>query len=157
MLFFFSGFNFSSEDLSDRNSLVDLYQKIGETFKFGFASRSYLGDPDFADVTQVYIITSPTPAQHFCPTSTHQPRYPTLHTAHAYTCRLTFLKGDSHAAYFDSVSRATVEVRASVVLPGSISSGFPEIAAWTQAKFCGQLPVQCISRQFYAIFFFRFH
>jgi len=44
-----SGFNFSSSDIGD----VDTFQKIVETFKFGYALRTYLGDETFANVSEV--------------------------------------------------------------------------------------------------------
>jgi len=44
-----SGFNFTS---ADRNN-VDTFQKIVETFKFGYALRTYLGDEAFANVSEV--------------------------------------------------------------------------------------------------------
>jgi len=44
-----SGFNFTTADLGD----VDAYQRIVETFKFGYALRTYLGDETFTNVSQV--------------------------------------------------------------------------------------------------------
>ena len=50
--------------------------------------------------------------------------------------------------------------------PSSVNSGFSGAAQWTQAKFCGQLPIQHISRPLFMFskfsifkflrFFFRF-
>ena len=51
LLWFYSGFNFTS---SSRNN-VDTYQKIAETFKFGYALRTYLGDELFTNVSEVII------------------------------------------------------------------------------------------------------
>ena len=44
-----SGFNFTSASRDD----VDTLQKIVETFKFGYAERTYLGDEMFANVSEV--------------------------------------------------------------------------------------------------------
>ena len=44
-----SGFNFTSASLQN----VDTYQRIAETFKFGYALRTYLGDELFANVSEV--------------------------------------------------------------------------------------------------------
>jgi len=46
-----SGFNFTSASRDD----VDTLQKIVETFKFGYAERTYLGDEMFANVSEVCL------------------------------------------------------------------------------------------------------
>ena len=46
-----SGFNFTSASRDD----VDTFQKIVETFKFGYAERTYLGDEMFANVSEVCL------------------------------------------------------------------------------------------------------
>ena len=42
----FLGYNFSTDALSSAN-VVKTWHRILEAFKFGFAYRPYLGDPDF--------------------------------------------------------------------------------------------------------------
>ena len=44
-----SGFNFTSSSRDD----VDTFQRIVETFKFGYAERTYLGDEMFTNVSEV--------------------------------------------------------------------------------------------------------
>ena len=46
-----SGFNFTSAS----RDAVDTFQKIVETFKFGYAERTYLGDEMFANVSEVCL------------------------------------------------------------------------------------------------------
>jgi len=46
---FYSGFNFTSSSSNN----VDTYQKIVETFKFGYAAKTYLGDKWFDNVKPV--------------------------------------------------------------------------------------------------------
>lgn len=49
----FLGFNLTPSDIDGTSKTVEAYHKIAETFKFGYAMRSYLGDEDFVDVTKV--------------------------------------------------------------------------------------------------------
>ena len=53
-IWFHSGFNMTSSSQND----VDTYQKIVETFKFGSALRTYLGDEKFDNVEEVRCLTT---------------------------------------------------------------------------------------------------
>ena len=49
----FSGFNISSANFDTTEEKAIFYHRLIETFKHGYAKRSYLGDSDFIDVTGV--------------------------------------------------------------------------------------------------------
>lgn len=53
MLRILEGFNLTPSDIDGTSKTVEAYHKIAETFKFGYAMRSYLGDEDFVDVTKI--------------------------------------------------------------------------------------------------------
>lgn len=46
MIFHSSGFNFTKEDESPMSSKILTYHRMVETFKFSYAIRPHLGDPD---------------------------------------------------------------------------------------------------------------
>lgn len=50
------GFNFSKSDLGTLEKRILTYHRIIETMKFGYAQRSYLGDPDFEDIKDVSMV-----------------------------------------------------------------------------------------------------
>ncbi|PSN54339.1 Gamma-glutamyltranspeptidase 1 [Blattella germanica] len=45
------GFNFTAADLKDVNSTILTYHRMIEAFKFAYARRAELGDPDFINIT----------------------------------------------------------------------------------------------------------
>ncbi|XP_020894577.1 glutathione hydrolase 1 proenzyme isoform X2 [Exaiptasia diaphana] len=47
------GYNMNSESRKDTNSSILTYHRITEAFKFAYAYRALLGDPDFVDLTHV--------------------------------------------------------------------------------------------------------
>ncbi|XP_072378971.1 glutathione hydrolase 1 proenzyme-like isoform X2 [Diabrotica undecimpunctata] len=47
------GFNFTKESLVEVEKVLQTYHKIIETFKFAFAKRPELGDPNFVDIREV--------------------------------------------------------------------------------------------------------
>ena len=47
------GYNMSKDDIKDDESILSLTHRIIEAFKFAFAWRPFLGDPDFEDVNKV--------------------------------------------------------------------------------------------------------
>lgn len=53
MLRILEGFNLTSENIDGTRRTVETYHKIVETFKFGYAMRSYLGDEKFVDIKEI--------------------------------------------------------------------------------------------------------
>ena len=51
-------YNISRVDLENDQLAIDLYHRIVEAFRFSYAERSFLADPDFVDVTEVGVIQS---------------------------------------------------------------------------------------------------
>lgn len=49
------GYNFTSDDINGINNTVLTYHKIIETFKYAYAKRTELGDPNFNNITEVCI------------------------------------------------------------------------------------------------------
>ena len=47
------GYNPQPQDIQYLRTAIPAYHRIAETFKFGFAERTHLADPDFVDVKQV--------------------------------------------------------------------------------------------------------
>ncbi|XP_066589447.1 scoloptoxin SSD14-like isoform X2 [Prorops nasuta] len=47
------GYNFTSKDIEDFTSTTKTYHKVVEAFKYAFALRSNLGDPDFTDMEDI--------------------------------------------------------------------------------------------------------
>ena len=43
----------SKDDIKDDESILSLTHRVIEAFKFAFAWRPFLGDPDFVDVNKV--------------------------------------------------------------------------------------------------------
>lgn len=56
----FIGFNMTENSLKTREARLTAYHRIIEAFKFAYAQRSELGDPEFeANVTQVWNVSLP--------------------------------------------------------------------------------------------------
>ncbi|XP_008543580.1 glutathione hydrolase 1 proenzyme [Microplitis demolitor] len=49
----FDEFKFTPNSINDDENTVETYHRMIETFKFAFAARSKLGDPDYNDLTEV--------------------------------------------------------------------------------------------------------
>lgn len=49
------GYNFTSDAINGINNTVLTYHKIIETFKYAYAKRTELGDPNFNNLTEVNI------------------------------------------------------------------------------------------------------
>ncbi|GLG96422.1 gamma-glutamyltranspeptidase 1-like isoform X2 [Gryllus bimaculatus] len=65
MLGVLDGFNFTKSSVSSVNETILAYHRIVESFKFAFAQRTELGDPDFVNTTQLVLqLTSPEYATH---------------------------------------------------------------------------------------------
>ncbi|KAK7794832.1 hypothetical protein R5R35_002136 [Gryllus longicercus] len=65
MLGVLDGFNFTKSSISSVNETILTYHRIVESFKFAFAQRTGLGDPDFVNTTQLVLqLTSPEYATH---------------------------------------------------------------------------------------------
>lgn len=47
------GYNFTSDDINGINNTVLTYHKIIETFKYAYAKRTELGDPNFNNITEL--------------------------------------------------------------------------------------------------------
>lgn len=47
------GYNITADDISKEEKTILLYHRIAETFKFAFAERTKLGDPNFVDVSDL--------------------------------------------------------------------------------------------------------
>ena len=52
---YIAGYNMKPSDREDINATVLTYHRIVEAFKFGYAWRSLLGDPDF--VQNVHLVS----------------------------------------------------------------------------------------------------
>ena len=57
-ILFTAGFDINPDDISSSNELQLLYHRIVEAFKFAFAKRTYLGDPEFSNIAQVCLVVS---------------------------------------------------------------------------------------------------
>lgn len=58
------GYGFNSSSIADDESSALTYHRIVESFKFGYAHRTFLGDPHFVDITELVAnMTSPEYAQ----------------------------------------------------------------------------------------------
>lgn len=56
----FIGFNMTEKSLKTREARLTAYHRIIEAFKFAYAQRSELGDPEFvSNVTQVWNVSLP--------------------------------------------------------------------------------------------------
>lgn len=54
----FTGFNMTEKSLKTREARLTAYHRIIEAFKFAYAQRSKLGDPEFvSNVTQVWNVS----------------------------------------------------------------------------------------------------
>ena len=51
-------YNIKRVNLENNQLAIDLYHHIVEAFRFSYAERSFLADPDFVDVTEVGVIQS---------------------------------------------------------------------------------------------------
>lgn len=56
----FIGFNMTEKSLKTREARLTAYHRIIEAFKFAYAQRSELGDPEFvSNITQVWNVSLP--------------------------------------------------------------------------------------------------
>ena len=50
------GYDIKKVDIENNQLAIDLYHHVVEAIKFGYAQRTFLGDPEFVNVTEVCII-----------------------------------------------------------------------------------------------------
>ena len=54
IFFWLLGYNMTSDDISTMEKRVRTYHRMTEAFKFSYAKRTLLGDPDFVDNKEVH-------------------------------------------------------------------------------------------------------
>jgi len=105
MLRLIESYNFQKNDIRYRAQAVETYHRIAEIFKFGFAERTYLGDPDYVNITEytdrwnsdIYLKKI---RRHIDNSSTHDIPYyhpSTEVTIDSGTCHLSILAQDGSA------------------------------------------------------------